>query len=73
MSKYKDISELSMKSAVLMEPQTNKDVSPDVHGLDSIRQLFHTALILQRSQHDDGGFSRSWGVLLQSLCFYVRC
>lgn len=37
---------------------------PHVHGLDPIWQLVHTAL-LQGSQHDDGGFSGSRGVLLR--------
>lgn len=32
-----------------------RDASPDVHGLDSVGELVHTALILQGSQRDDGG------------------
>lgn len=38
---------------------------PDVHGLDSVRQLVHTAPVLQGSQHDDGRFGWSRSVLLQ--------
>lgn len=51
----------------MLKPET-ENISPDVHGLDSIRQLVHIALILQGSQHDDGGVSRSWGVLLRGDC-----
>ena len=44
--------------------EANKDVSPDVHGLHAVRQLVHEALVLQRAEHDDGGFGRSRSVVL---------
>lgn len=54
----------STQTESMLKPET-ENISPDVHGLDPVRQLVHTALILQGSQHDDGGVSRSWGVLLR--------
>jgi len=47
---------------------------PDIHGLDSIGKLVHTALVLQRTQRDDRGYSRSRSVVLgghRSLSFHL--
>lgn len=62
------------KAAPLICVETQKpgrDASPDVHGLDAVRQLIHAALVLQGSQRDDGGVGRGGGVLLQGLA--IRC